>query len=63
MLGKDHTPYPNAGISCPESRLYLVLIFKFAIFTVEVANLARVILISLFDAQRVQALIYMYYFV
>lgn len=53
MLGKGHTPYPNAGIPCPESRLYLELIFNFAIFAFEAANLVRGILISPFDAQRV----------
>lgn len=52
MLDKDHTPYPKAGISCPDSRLYLVLIFKFAILVVEVASLVMVTLISPFDAQR-----------
>lgn len=46
MQGKDHTPYPNAGISCPESRLYLELMFSPAIFAVEAASLARVILMS-----------------
>lgn len=50
MLGDDHTPYPNAGILCPESILYLELIFNFAIFAFEADSLARVILISPFDA-------------
>lgn len=53
MLGKSHTPYPNAGIPCPESRLCLELIFNFAIFAFETASLVRGILISPFDAQRV----------
>lgn len=53
MLGKDHTPYPNAGISYPESRLYRESIFKFVIFAVDAASLARVILISPLDAHRV----------
>lgn len=46
MLARYHTPYPNAGIPCPESRLYLELIFNFAIFGVAAVSLARVILIS-----------------
>lgn len=51
MLGKVHTPYPNAGILCPESMSYLELIFNFAIFAFEAASLARVFLISPFDAR------------
>lgn len=46
MLAGYHTPYPNAGIPCPESILYLELIFSFAIFAFAAVSLARVILIS-----------------
>lgn len=53
MLGKVHTPYPNAGMLCPESILYLELIFNFAIFELEAASLANVILISPFDARTI----------
>ena len=45
MLAGYHTPYPNAGIPCPESILYLELIFSFAIFAFAAVSLARVILI------------------
>lgn len=54
MLGKVHTPYPNAGMLCPESILYLKLIFNFAIFEFEAASLASVILICPFDARTIR---------